>query len=51
VRLALLYRDHGYADDQLRQRHPFLVECPAFNSFVIAAEHALAGIAGRCWRC
>jgi len=43
--IAESYRDGGYADADLAQRHPFLVECPAFNAFNGAAERALAQIA------
>lgn len=39
------YRDHGYGDAGLADWHPFLVECPLFNSIAVAAEHALARIA------
>jgi len=45
VRLVLDYRDGGYADTDLAQRHAFVVECPSFNSVVAAAELALAHIA------
>ncbi|WP_428965670.1 MGH1-like glycoside hydrolase domain-containing protein [Micromonospora fluostatini] len=45
VALAESYRAHGYRDDGLSQRHPFLVECPLVNAAAGAAEHALAGIA------
>jgi hypothetical protein len=39
------YRDNGYRDAQLRERHPFLVECPLFNALAGASEHALGHIA------
>ncbi|HZN19768.1 MAG TPA: hypothetical protein VFB84_16530 [Micromonosporaceae bacterium] len=39
------YRDGGYLDEGLAERHPFLVECPLFNAVLAAAEHALARIA------
>ncbi|WP_371871203.1 MGH1-like glycoside hydrolase domain-containing protein [Phytohabitans rumicis] len=45
IALAAAYRDSGYADAGLAQRHLFLVECPAFNAILGAAEHALADIA------
>ena len=45
IGLVLSYRDHGYSDDGLAQRHDFLVECPAFNAILGAAELALARIA------
>ena len=45
VGLVVSYRDHGYADDGLAQRHDFLVECPAFNAILGAAELALSRIA------
>lgn len=41
VRLALAYRDRGYADGD----GEFAVEDPAFNALLIASEHALARIA------
>nr|WP_222109726.1 trehalase family glycosidase [Streptomyces cupreus] len=41
VRLAMDYRDGGYADGAGR----FAVEDPAFNALLIASEHALARIA------
>jgi hypothetical protein len=44
--LVLNYRDGGYSDTELVQRHPFAVECPAFNSILATAELALAQIAG-----
>ncbi|RSM48010.1 hypothetical protein DMB66_47100 [Actinoplanes sp. ATCC 53533] len=46
VGLVLDYRDGGYLDTGLAQRHAFLVECPSFNSILAAAELALAHIAG-----
>ncbi|MGC4806229.1 MGH1-like glycoside hydrolase domain-containing protein [Micromonospora sp. DT233] len=45
VALVDAYRDGGYADDGLAGRHPFLVECPLFNTALGLAEHALAEIA------
>ncbi|MBY8874596.1 hypothetical protein K7640_22465 [Micromonospora sp. PLK6-60] len=39
------YRAGRYRDDDLADRHPFLVECPLFNAARGAAEHALASIA------
>ena len=39
------YRDNGYRDDEVPERHPFIVECPAFNALLGAAEQALARIA------
>ncbi|MER5512569.1 hypothetical protein ABT052_46025 [Streptomyces sp. NPDC002766] len=41
VRLAMDYRDRGYADGG----GEFAVEDPAFNALLIASEHALARIA------
>ncbi|MEV8505122.1 hypothetical protein AB0368_09885 [Actinoplanes sp. NPDC051475] len=43
--LVLGYRDGGYADAELAQRHAFVVECPSFNAIVAAAELALVHIA------
>ncbi|MEU4401950.1 MGH1-like glycoside hydrolase domain-containing protein [Micromonospora orduensis] len=43
--IVAAYRDHGYADRDLADGHPFLVECPLFNAAYGAAEHALAEIA------
>jgi len=43
--IVAAYRDHGYDDRGLADRHPFLVECPLFNAAFGAAEHALAEIA------
>jgi hypothetical protein len=40
------YRDGAYADTELARRHAFVVECPAFNAILGAAELALAHIAG-----
>jgi hypothetical protein len=45
VGLALAYRDGGYADTALAERHAFVVECPSVNAIVGAAELALAQIA------
>jgi len=46
VGLVLSYRDGGYSDTDLTQRHDFVVECPNFNAILGAAEMALAQIAG-----
>jgi hypothetical protein len=46
VGLVLSYRDGGYSDTDLAQRHDFVVECPNFNAVLGAAEMALAQIAG-----
>ncbi|BCJ44661.1 hypothetical protein GCM10010168_14740 [Actinoplanes ianthinogenes] len=46
IGLVLNYRDGGYSDTELAQRHPFAVECPGFNSILATAELALAQIAG-----
>ncbi|KUL27277.1 MGH1-like glycoside hydrolase domain-containing protein [Actinoplanes awajinensis] len=46
IGLVRNYRDGGYSDTDLTQRHPFAVECPAFNSILGTAELALAQIAG-----
>ncbi|MGV9212942.1 MGH1-like glycoside hydrolase domain-containing protein [Micromonospora sp. RB23] len=43
--IVATYRDHGYADRDLADDHPFLVECPLFNAAFGSAEHALADIA------
>lgn len=43
--LVTAYRDHGYQDAGLADRHLFLVECPAFNAITAAAERTLADIA------
>jgi hypothetical protein len=45
IAIAQAYRSHGYADDGPGERYPFLVECPAFNAILAAAEHALAELA------
>ncbi len=45
VALVDAYRDGGYRDEGLTWRHPFLVECPLFNTALGLAEHALASIA------
>jgi hypothetical protein len=45
ITIAQCYRSYGYVDDGPGPRYPFLVECPAFNAILAAAEHALAGIA------
>nr|WP_043513561.1 MULTISPECIES: trehalase family glycosidase [unclassified Actinoplanes] len=46
VGLVLSYRDSGYSDSELIERHPFVAECPAYNSILAVAELALAQIAG-----
>lgn len=46
IGLVLSYRAEGYADADLAGRHGFVVECPAFNAILAAAELALAQIAG-----
>ena len=46
VGLVLNYRDGGYSDTDLAQRHDFVVECPSFNAILGAAELSLAQIAG-----
>lgn len=43
--LALAYRDAGYGDTDLLDRHPFVVQCPSFNAMLACAESALARIA------
>jgi hypothetical protein len=43
--IAESYRTRRYQDPTLRDGHPFLVECPAFNAIRGAAEAALADIA------
>ncbi|WP_067496616.1 trehalase family glycosidase [Actinoplanes sp. TFC3] len=43
--LVLTYRDRGYSDTDLAERHGFVVECPAFNAILAAAELTLAHIA------
>jgi hypothetical protein len=40
------YRDGNYSDNDLVQRHGFVVECPSFNAILGAAELSLAQIAG-----
>ncbi|MFG2062198.1 hypothetical protein ACGFIK_12340 [Micromonospora sp. NPDC048871] len=45
VALVTAYRAGGYRDEDLADRHPFLVECPLFNAAMGAAESALAQIA------
>jgi len=45
IALAQAYRDSGYRDFDLPDRHAFVVECPAFNALYADAEHALAAIA------
>jgi hypothetical protein len=45
IAIAAAYRDGGYRDAGLLDRHPFIVECPAFNAILGAAEHALASLA------
>lgn len=46
ITIAQRYRGYGYVDDGPGERYPFLVECPAFNAILAAAEYALADIAG-----
>jgi len=46
VGLVVDYRNGGYSDTGLAQRHRFVVECPSFNAIRAAAELALAHIAG-----
>lgn len=46
IAIASAYRDGGYSDAELAARHPFLVECPGFNTLRGLAELALAEIAG-----
>ncbi|MFI5936785.1 MGH1-like glycoside hydrolase domain-containing protein [Actinoplanes sp. NPDC051494] len=43
--LVLNYRELGYSDTALAQRHDFVVECPSFNAILAAAELALVHIA------
>jgi hypothetical protein len=43
--LVLNYREGGYSDTDLAERHDFVVECPSFNAILAAAELALAQIA------
>jgi hypothetical protein len=45
ITIAQAYRSYGYVDDGPGGRYPFLVECPAFNALLAAAEDALARIA------
>ncbi|MEV0727633.1 hypothetical protein [Polymorphospora sp. NPDC050346] len=45
IAIAATYRNGGYSDADLVDRHLFVVECPAYNSLLGAAEHALARIA------
>lgn len=45
IALAASYRDSGYRDFDLAERHGFVVECPAFNALTADAELALAEIA------
>lgn len=45
IHIARAYRSLGYGDRAPRERYPFLVECPAFNTLLAAAELALADIA------
>lgn len=45
IAVGSAYRDGGYADADLKTRHPFLVECPGFNALRGLAELALAEIA------
>lgn len=45
IAVASAYRDRGYDDADLAAGHPFLVECPAFNTLYGLAEQALARIA------
>lgn len=45
IAIAAVYRDGDYLDAGLAGRHPFLVECPAFNAILGAAEHTLAAMA------
>ncbi|BCB74191.1 trehalase family glycosidase [Phytohabitans flavus] len=45
ILLAANYRDGGYLDEGLIEHHPFIVECPSFNSIMALAELALADIA------
>jgi hypothetical protein len=45
VGLVLSYREHRYDDAGLCRWHDFVVECPAFNAILGAAEVALARIA------
>lgn len=45
IHIAETYRDTGYADANLADEHPFVVECPNFAALTGAAERALAEIA------
>jgi mannosylglycerate hydrolase MGH1-like protein len=45
ITIAQHYRSYGYVDNGPGERYPFLVECPAFNAILAAAEYALAEIA------
>lgn len=45
IHIAQCYRSFDYADDGHGGEYPFLVECPAFNAILGAAEVALAQIA------
>jgi hypothetical protein len=45
IALAASYRDNGYRDFDLADRHGFVVECPAFNALTADAELALAELA------
>jgi hypothetical protein len=45
ITIAQCYRGHSYIDNGPGEWYPFLVECPAFNAILAAAEHALAEIA------
>jgi hypothetical protein len=45
IGLVLSYRDGGYADIDLADRHAFVVECPTFNAILGSAEVALSRIA------
>lgn len=45
ITIAQDYRSYGYVDDGPGGRYRFLVECPAFNAVLAAAEHTLADIA------
>ena len=45
IGLVQSYRAGGYDDAGLAAWHGFVVECPAFNAIVAAADHALARIA------
>jgi hypothetical protein len=43
--LASNYRDGGYCDTDLVERHSYVVECPGFNAILGTAEDALGHIA------